>query len=98
MGDFSEYLEQEKILHYHTYPWCPKMNAHSERFNRTIREGVLNINRYRLTDLAYANRIVRSFLSFYNTKRVHCAFENKLTPLQKLCLYYIIDTEAITAI
>jgi transposase InsO family protein len=38
MLHFSKYLEKENIKHYHTYPRCPKMNAHCERFNRTIRE------------------------------------------------------------
>jgi hypothetical protein len=58
----------------------------------------LNINRYKLDDLAYANKIVREFLYFYNTKRVHYAFGNKLTPLQKLCLYDTIDINKLTAI
>lgn len=98
MLHFKEYLDKENIIHYHTYPRNPKMNAHSERFNRTIREWVLNINRYKLTDLAYANDIVKKFLHFYNTKRVHYAFSNKLTPLQKLCLYDNIDINKITAI
>lgn len=95
---FKKHLEKEKIKHYHTYPRCPKMNAHCERFNRTIREWVLNINRYKLVDLNYANNIVKKFLNFYNTKRVHYAFKNKLTPLQKLCTYAKIDINIITAI
>jgi transposase InsO family protein len=74
------------------------MNAHCERFNRTIREWVLNMNRYNLENLEYANKIVRKFLLFYNTKRVHYAFKNKLTPLQKLCLYDTIDINKLTAI
>lgn len=98
MLHFRRYMEKENIIHYHTYPRSPRMNAHCERFNRTIREGVLNTNRYKLTDLAYANKIVKNFLYFYNTKRVHSAFTNKYTPLQKLCLYDTIDSSKITAI
>jgi transposase InsO family protein len=33
------------ITHYHTYPRSPKMNAHIERFNRTISEGFIMRNR-----------------------------------------------------
>ncbi len=98
MLHFKKNLEKEDITHYHTYPRSPKMNAHCERFNRTIREWVLNINRYKLDDLEYANNIVRKFLLFYNTKRVHYAFKNKLTPLQKLCLYDTININKLTAI
>ena len=98
MLHFSKHLEKENIKHYHTYPSCPKMNAHCERFNRTIREWVLNMNRYDVSDLDRLNRKVRDFLVFYNTKRVHYAFKNKLTPLQKLCLYDTIDINKITAI
>lgn len=85
--NFRKYVEKSKKLHYHTYPCSPNMNAHCERYNRTIREWVLNINRYRLVDLAVANELVSKFLSFYNCRRVHHAFKNKLTPLQKLILY-----------
>ena len=95
---FSDYLKKQDILHYHTYPRCPKMNAHCERFNRTIREWVLNKYRYQLEDLDKANQLVREFLVFYNTKRVHFAFKNKLTPLQKLCLYDTINVKHLTAI
>ena len=98
MKDFTLYLQEKHITHYHTYPRSPKMNAHSERFNRTLREGVLNKHRYMLSDLAFANKIVQEYLSFYNTKRVHCAFNNKLTPLQKLCLYDTINMSSFTAI
>jgi len=85
--NFRKYLDDKKITHYHTYPSSPKMNAHCERYNRTIREWVLNINRYKLIDLEVANKLVWEFLAFYNSKRVHYAFKNKLTLLQKLMLY-----------
>ena len=41
-SEFKKYLnkllEQNNITHYHTYPKTPKMNAHCERFNRTVQE------------------------------------------------------------
>lgn len=36
--NFRKYAEKEWIIHYHTYPNSPKMNANCERYNRTIRE------------------------------------------------------------
>jgi transposase InsO family protein len=35
---FSDACRTLKITQYHTYPRSPKMNAHIERFNRTISE------------------------------------------------------------
>lgn len=85
--NFRNYLEKQNITHYHTYPSSPKMNAHCERYNRTIREWILNNNRYKLINLEEANEMIRNFLKFYNCNRVHYAFGNKLTPLQKLIQY-----------
>ena len=94
--NFRKYLEKQKITHYHTYPRSPKMNAHCERFNRTIREGVLDMNKYKMEDLQEANKLVNEFLDFYNNKRVHFAFKNKMTPLQKRLQYDTMNN--ITAI
>ena len=38
MKHFSEELNRLHLTHYHTYPKTPKMNAHVERFNRTLQE------------------------------------------------------------
>lgn len=38
MKHFSQKLNELHLVHYHTYPRTPKMNAHCERFNRTIQE------------------------------------------------------------
>ncbi|MBI5153430.1 MAG: DDE-type integrase/transposase/recombinase [Parcubacteria group bacterium] len=35
---FDIALRELHLTHYHTYPRTPKMNAHIERFNRTIQE------------------------------------------------------------
>src|SRR3989338_3354349 len=35
---FAEELRRLHMTHFHTYPKTPKMNAHVERFNRTIQE------------------------------------------------------------
>lgn len=79
---FSEKLQELHLTHYHTYPKTPKMNAHVERFNRTIQDEFID---WHVGDLLYPeifNRKLIDYLIFYNTKRVHFAFQNKLSPVQ----------------
>jgi len=33
-----EEIKRLHLTHYHTYPRTPKMNAHCERFNRTVQD------------------------------------------------------------
>lgn len=78
----NELLKQNNITHYHTYPKTPKMNAHCESFNGTIQEEFVDYNVNLLfDDVTKFNEKLKEYLMFYNTKRVHCAFNNKLTPL-----------------
>jgi len=78
----TELLKQNNITHYHTYPKTPKMNAHCESFNGTIQDEFVDYNVNLLFDDTTAfNEKLKEYLIFYNTKRVHCAFNNKLTPL-----------------
>jgi transposase InsO family protein len=81
----SKLLTENNITHYHTYPKTPKMNAHCESFNGTIQEEFVDYN----VDLLFSdptafNEKLKDYLIFYNTKRVHCAFQNKLTPFAAL--------------
>ena len=80
---FTEELKRLHLIHYHTYPKTPKMNAHVERFNKTIQEDFVNF-RYQLIrdDVDEFNRQLMDWLIWYNTKRVHYAFQNKLSPVQ----------------
>jgi transposase InsO family protein len=59
------------------------MNAHLERFNKTIQEDFVNF-RYELlkSNLDEFNRQMMDWLIFYNTERVHYAFQNKMSPIQ----------------
>jgi len=83
--DFAAELSRLAIVHYHTYPRCPKMNSHIERFNRTIQEEFLNWHKHLLfEDLKRFNAELFKYLLWYNTKRVHHAFKNKLSPVQFL--------------
>jgi len=78
-------LKESNIIHYHTYPKTPKMNAHSESFNGTIQEEFVDYHVNLLfDDTTTFNEKLTKYLLFYNTKRVHYAFKNKLTPLAVL--------------
>jgi len=79
---FSERLKQLHLTHFHTYPKTPKMNAHLERFNRTIQEDFVDYNEWFLLSPMEFNEKLIDYLIFYNTLRVHCAFQNKLSPVQ----------------
>mgnify|MGYP001613522755 CR=1 FL=1 len=78
---FSEELRCLHLVHYHTYPKTPKMNAHMERFNRTLQEEFVDYHANLLLDTEAFNRKLMDYLAFYNTERVHFAFENKLSPV-----------------
>jgi len=74
---------QKSITHFHTYPKTPKMNAHRERLNRTLQEEFIDYNIDDLfNNITAFNTKFRSYLEFYNTKRVHHAFKNKYSPLE----------------
>jgi len=81
---FNEEIKNLHLTHYHTYPRTPKMNAHVERFNRTIQEEFVDYHTGLLLDPMKFNHALMDWLVFYNTERVHGAFENKLSPMQFL--------------
>ncbi len=95
-SEFKKYLNQllkEKgITHYHTYPKTPKMNAHCESFNGKLQDEFVDFNVNLLFDnVTKFNEKLSAYLEFYNTLRVHKAFNNKKTPLEVLteCDYYM---------
>jgi len=79
---FNEELKRMYLVHFHTYPKTPKMNAHVERFNRTIQEEYIDYHLYELIDTKKFNHNLMDWLIWYNTRRVHYAFENKFSPVQ----------------
>ena len=88
-SEFKKYLntllEKNNITHYHTYPKTPKMNAHCESFNGTIQEEFVDYHVNLLfSDITTFNERMKEYLIFYNTKRVHWAFKNKMTPFDVL--------------
>lgn len=81
---FNEALLKLHVTHYRTYPRTPKMNAHLERFNRTLQEEFLNYRKATLIDPQAFNTQLMDYLVWYNARRVHYAFDNQRSPLQFL--------------
>ena len=81
-GYFDDVCTRLKITRYHTYPRCPRMNGHVERFNRTLSEEFLMHHRALLRDDidAFNNRLI-DYLLWYNAERPHEALFLK-SPLQ----------------
>ena len=79
---FNEELNRLYLTHFHTYPRTPKMNAHCERFNKTIQEEYIDYHLYELIDTKKFNYNLMDWLIWYNTRRVHYAFKNKYSPVQ----------------
>ena len=72
MGHFQQRLDEHRITHWWTYPRSPKMNAHAERFNRTIQEQFVDYYEEELFyDLPGFNRKLAGWLLDYNTVLPH---------------------------
>jgi transposase InsO family protein len=83
MKCFEDELQKQALTHWHTYPRTPKMNAHCERFNRTIQEEFVDWNLHLLEDPSKFNKKLADWLIWYNTKRGHKALKLK-SPVQFL--------------
>lgn len=71
---FARTASDLSLTHFHTYPRSPKMNAHAERFNRTLDEEFLQGNRALLRDdVAAFNDKLIDWLLWYNGERPHYA-------------------------
>lgn len=84
--EFAKYFHETAgrlhLVHYHTYPRTPKMNAHVERFNRTLSEEFIVYHKALLRDDVSAfNRILIDWLLWYNSERPHHALGQK-SPFQ----------------
>lgn len=75
------------LRHFHTYPRSPKMNPFVERFNRTLSEDFIMLNRALLRDDVPAfNEKLIDWLLWYNTVRPHASL-GLVSPLR-----YIVST------
>lgn len=69
---FEEACEKLNLIHFHTYPRTPKMNAHIERCNRTLSEDFVCWHKALLRDDVPAfNEKLVDWLLWYNTVRPH---------------------------
>ena len=74
-------------VHWHTYPKTPRMNAHAERFNRTIQEEFLLYHEELLVDPKQFNRPLIPWLLWFNADRPHWSLNLK-SPVQFLTEKY----------
>ena len=81
LGEFDKALKKDGIPHLFSYPRCPKINAHIERYNRTIQEEFIDNQLDIIHDKKLFNQALADYLIFYNTKRIHKSL-NKKTPMQ----------------
>jgi putative transposase len=82
---FQSFCDDEGIIHFHSYPRSPKMNAEVERFNRTLSEAFISRHRYLLAyDLEEFNRQLMDWLQWYNTRRPHWSI-GLISPLRYIC-------------
>lgn len=77
---FRDFVADNKIVHYNTYPKHPQSNGYIERFNRTIQEQYVHNNDYRLDNLNDFNQGLMEYLIWYNTEKPHRGLQLQ-TPL-----------------
>lgn len=86
---FHLYLEKSGVIHFNTYPRCPKMNSEIERFNRTLSDAFITQHRMLLAyDTNAFNEKLIDWLLWYNTRRPHWSL-GLVSPLR-----YIVSTLA----
>lgn len=74
LKNFHEYCLAHNIPHYFIYPNTPKMNAHIERFNRTLEEEFIMWHKHLMVDrdnLEKVNEKLQEYVTYYNTVRPH---------------------------
>ncbi|MBU6421960.1 MAG: DDE-type integrase/transposase/recombinase [Gammaproteobacteria bacterium] len=73
---FAQALAKQELGHWHTYPRTPKMNAHVERFNRTLQEEFIDYHEPLLfTDLLAFNDALFDYLLWFNGERPHYSLD-----------------------
>ena len=95
LGEFEDYLKSQNILHYFTYPRCPKINGCIERYNRTLREEFLNYNLDSIEDPNTLNLKLADYLIFYNTERPHKSLGLK-SPIDYLLSERTLSKKSVT--
>ena len=98
MKHFDDEIRRIHLTHWHTYPKTPKMNAHCERFNRSIQEEYIDHHAGELLNPTKFNAGLMKYLLWFNTERPHWGLKLK-TPIQfininfpKECNMYLTNT------
>ena len=87
-GHFAALAEEGgKREHWHIYPRRSNMNAHIERFNRSVQEECSNYISDKFDDLVGYNSYLLDYIVRFNCERPHAGI-NYLTPCQKLVQYH----------
>ena len=76
---FSQWSIKHEIEVIYILPGCPTQNAFIERFNRTCREEVLDMNIFSL--LKEAQQVTKKWIPSYNNERPHSSFKG-LPPVE----------------
>ena len=99
MKHFDQEIRQLHLTHWHTYPKCPKMNPHCERFNRSIQEEYVDFHASELLNPTQFNAGLMKYLLWFNTQRPHWGLKLQ-TPTQfinanfsKECNMYLTNTK-----
>lgn len=87
MKHFDTEVRRLHRIHWHTYPRTPKMNAHAERFNRTIQEEFVDYHEPELMNMPRFNALLIQQLLWHNTERPHWSLGMK-TPQQFINLNF----------
>ena len=87
---FSRVIINSGIKHRLIRVRKPNDNAHVERFNRTIQEELkMDIIKYK-QDLPKLNKLIKEYMHYYNTERLHLGLECK-TPLEVVKCFQGVD-------
>lgn len=95
LGHFEEYLKNQSITQFFSYPRTPKSNAFVERFNRSIQEEFVKPNIDSILEVENFNSNLMQYLIFFNSVRPHRSLEN-LTPMGYLIFKGILSNMCVT--
>ena len=78
LNHFDQAIAKQGIVHFFTYPRCPRQNGTIERFNRTLQEEFVDGHSYLLEDKntkPFNDKLI-DYLLFYDTQRPHNTLNN----------------------
>lgn len=79
LNQFDQTMAKAGIVHFFTYPGCPKQNGVVERFNRTLQEEFVEEYAYLLEEKetkGFNDKLI-DYLLFYDTQRPHNSLNNQ---------------------